>query len=139
MNTRNVLVLVVFVSLACQLHAQGTPTIKREEAKPTNPGSGSEMYASYCAACHGPTAKGNGPAAPALKKQPADLTLLSKKNGGKFPSMQVMNTIKGSDVLSHGSRDMPIWGKIFSEMDDQPTTELRVYNLTQFIESLQQK
>jgi mono/diheme cytochrome c family protein len=32
-----------------------------------------EMFKTYCAACHGLEGKGNGPAAPALKKEPANL------------------------------------------------------------------
>ena len=35
--------------------------------------SGKQMFSSYCAVCHGADAKGNGPAASALKTPPADL------------------------------------------------------------------
>ena len=38
-----------------------------------------------CAVCHGDDGKGNGPYAPELKAQPADLTQLAKKNNGAFP------------------------------------------------------
>ena len=41
--------------------------------------NGKQMYVSYCAPCHGVDGKGNGPVAAALKKQPADLAVLSKK------------------------------------------------------------
>jgi mono/diheme cytochrome c family protein len=40
------------------------------------------MFRSYCAVCHGLDAKGSGPAAPALKMEPADLTTLAKENQG---------------------------------------------------------
>jgi len=33
----------------------------------TSPTSGKQMFTSYCAPCHGVDAKGNGPAAAALK------------------------------------------------------------------------
>ena len=48
--------------------------------------SGGQMFLSYCAPCHGKDAKGGGPMAPALKATPSDLTTLSKRNNGKFPT-----------------------------------------------------
>ena len=56
---------------------ESTTKIKKVPANPTSAGSGKEMFDAYCASCHGVDGKGNGPAAPALKKQPADLTLLA--------------------------------------------------------------
>ena len=50
-----------------------------------SPADGRAMFGEYCATCHGTEDKGNGPAAGALKKTPADLTLLAAHNGGKFP------------------------------------------------------
>jgi mono/diheme cytochrome c family protein len=134
-----VFVVSLFLGIASHLYAQDKPTIQRAPAKFTDPSSGVEMYTSYCAACHGATGKGNGPAAVALKKQPADLTQLAKKNGGKFPDLSVSNTIRGSDVAAHGSRDMPIWGQIFTDMQDARMATLRIHNLTDYVRSLQAK
>src|SRR6516165_8511294 len=68
----------------------------------------------YCAQCHGMDATGDGPVAPALKKKPANLTLLSKNNGGVFPEQEVRDFIDGTKTsASHGSRAMPIWGDAF--------------------------
>ena len=64
-------------------------TIQHVPMKPTSPVSGKEMYTNYCAVCHGTEGKGNGPAAEALKTPPSDLTVLSKKNGGKYPALKV--------------------------------------------------
>jgi hypothetical protein len=91
--------------------------------------------------CHGNDAKGSGPAAEALKKRPADLTQLSRKNGGAFPELHVMNYIKGQDVVAaHGNRDMPIWGQIFSQMSgNQDLVQVRVYALLKYIETFQAK
>jgi mono/diheme cytochrome c family protein len=100
------------------------------------------MYIAYCASCHGKDGKGDGPAASAMKSAPADLTLLAARNGGKFPENHVVQIIKGdSDSASHGSRDMPVWGPIFRAMGTQSdgVAQLRVRNLTKYIESLQQK
>ncbi len=68
----------------------------------------------YCAQCHGMDGTGNGPVAGALKKKPANLTLLSKNNGGVFPEKEVRDFIDGTKTsAAHGSRAMPIWGDAF--------------------------
>jgi mono/diheme cytochrome c family protein len=57
--------------------------------------SGAELYATFCAACHGATGRGDGPAAAGMSPAPADLTRLSAANGGTFPLVQVMGKIYG--------------------------------------------
>ena len=39
-----------------------------------NPAKGKELYAKHCAGCHGPTGKGDGPAAKAINPKPNDFT-----------------------------------------------------------------
>ena len=117
-------------------------TMKKVPARYTSPASGQEMYKDYCASCHGVDGKGNGPAAPALKVALPDLTQLSKKNDGKFPENRVAQVIQGdSRMASHGSKDMPIWGQTFLSIDqhDHAMMSLRVKNLTDYIEKIQQK
>jgi len=76
--------------------------------------SGKLQFRQYCAQCHGMDATGDGPVAPALKKKPANLTLLSKNNGGVFPEDEVRDFINGTKTAeSHGTREMPIWGYAF--------------------------
>jgi hypothetical protein len=59
-------------------------------------------------------ATGDGPVASALKKKPADLTVLAKKNGGVFPEPEVRELIAGTKIsAAHGTREMPIWGNVF--------------------------
>jgi len=116
--------------------------IKKAPVTYTNPTSGSEMFGTYCAVCHGIDGKGTGPAATALKKPPADLTMLSKKNGGKFPNLRVTNFIKGdpSATEAHGSRDMPMWGNVFKSVSSgDAVVDLRVKALEDYIAGLQQK
>jgi mono/diheme cytochrome c family protein len=137
--------LIVFTCMVAaqdQTKDQPKTTIQHVTVKPTSPASGKEMYTSYCAVCHGPDGKGGGPAASALKTPPADLTLLSKNNGGKFPSMKVTSTILGtSDLPAHGSKEMPVWGALFHSMSGGHESEVqqRVANLTHYIETLQAK
>jgi mono/diheme cytochrome c family protein len=102
---------------------------------------GPDLFRAHCAACHGSDATGSGPLASALKAKPADLTALAKNNGGQFPSSRVRKTITGDDVLaSHGSREMPIWGPIFHQIEaDQDFGNVRLKNLLKYVESIQQK
>jgi mono/diheme cytochrome c family protein len=96
------------------------------------------MFQSYCAACHGKTAKGDGPAAVALKKAPADLTKINARNGGKFPEVKVKRYIEGLDeVAAHGTRDMPMWGPLFRDLS-RDTAQIRVQALSDYLKSLQQ-
>ena len=124
------------------LPAQETATkIKKVPAKATSAASGKEMFVAYCASCHGLDGKGNGPAAPALKNQPGDLTLLAQKNGGNFPTMRVMSSIRDVTQNVHGSKDMPVWGPVFRALSkgDQAQVQLRITNLTHYVESMQVK
>jgi mono/diheme cytochrome c family protein len=71
-------------------------------------------FQNYCAVCHGVDAQGTGPMAKYLKLEPANLTLLAKKNGGEFPFWQVYRVIDGREGREgHGTREMPIWGDRF--------------------------
>ena len=121
---------------------QSTPAQSpgNEDAIPvTRSFSGVEMYKTWCASCHGLLGKGDGPAAAALKKAPADLTQLAKKNGGKFPMEKVRNYIDGAkEVASHGSRDMPVWGSFFLRLGQDDVT-YRIVTLSNYVASLQVK
>lgn len=120
--------------------ATGVPTVKRTVAPNIRPDSGVEMYKAYCAACHGVDGKGRGPAAPAMKVMPTDLTTLAAKNGGKFPVKDVEDVLRfGSALPSHGSADMPTWGTTFRVMGDEAITQMRIANLITYMESLQAK
>lgn len=100
---------------------------------------GPDLFRAYCASCHGIDAKGNGPAAASLKTKPADLTVLTEKNRGTFPEARVRKIIMGDDVIaSHGSREMPIWGPIFHQIEeDIDRGNVRLQNLVQYLESIQ--
>jgi len=117
------------------------PKVERTPIPENNETSGATLYHSYCATCHGQNGKGNGPAASALKTTPTDLTLLAKNNGNKFPSDHVQSVLSNeSEYSSHGSKDMPIWGPIFSRMGTEKNMRaLRVHNITEYLKSIQAK
>jgi mono/diheme cytochrome c family protein len=115
--------------------------IKKEPIQPSSASSGAKMFKQYCAVCHGPTGKGDGPAASALKQAPADLTTLAKRHDGKYPDDYVANVLRnGVKAPAHGDAEMPVWGPLFSSMDqNQALVDLRIANLTKYIKSLQAK
>ena len=123
-----------------------TPTKKQEKTKEQLEQliysvKGPDLFQAHCAPCHGSDAEGGGPAASALKAKPADLTVLAKNNGGQFPLARVRKTIMGDDILAtHGSREMPIWGPIFHQIEsDQDFGNVRLQNLVKYLETIQQK
>ena len=102
---------------------------------------GPALYKAYCAVCHGPTGAGNGPMANSLKVQPSDLSRIARRNGGTFPRMRIERIILGEEgVTEHGTREMPLWGPIFSQVtSDQDLGRVRVDNLARYIEGMQKK
>jgi mono/diheme cytochrome c family protein len=133
--------LLVAVVLICSVGAMAQE-IKKVPIQPTSSASGKEMFNSYCAVCHGSDGKGGGPAASALKVPPANLALLSKNNGGKFPSNHVASVLGGeADLSAHGNKEMPVWGPLFRKLSQGNEAEVqqRIANLTKYVESLQAK
>ena len=113
-----------------------------EEARLIESLEGPALFQAYCAPCHGKDGKGGGPVASELKVTIPDLTRISQKTDGKFPSDRVQRIISGDEpgMAAHGSREMPTWGPIFNQIAwDQDLGRLCIYNLTKYLESLQQK
>ena len=113
------------------------------EAAPTD---GAVLYQSLCAVCHGVEAKGDGPAAAALKQLPPDLTMLSARNDGEFPAKKVNMAIREGGASAHGSAEMPVWGPALTDVRiDRKVSEretralMRIENLTKYLESIQTK
>ena len=105
--------------------------------------AGHDLFAFYCATCHGRTGTGDGPVAAALKSPPPDLTRLARRNDGTFPRQRVEAFVtNGGDVLSpaHGSADMPVWGPVFRGLDPSDAlVKVRIANVVTYIESIQVK
>jgi mono/diheme cytochrome c family protein len=107
---RTVLAAVI-VGLGGLAHAEGD--VVQGDAM-----AGEALYQAHCAVCHGLEARGDGPMAPVLLVQPADLRALVARHGGVFPLERVAARIDGRDPLvSHGS-DMPVYGRFFEEGRD---------------------
>ncbi|MFO7305847.1 MAG: cytochrome c [Gammaproteobacteria bacterium] len=107
--------------------------------------SGAQLYMQLCASCHGRDAKGDGPAAAALKVAVPDLTRLAWRDGGEFPREDVRRAIDGRmEFRAHGSRDMPVWGIRFVDLSSNDVTGERakadamIDRLVSYLESIQQ-
>jgi mono/diheme cytochrome c family protein len=102
--------------------------------------SGGDLFRFYCAPCHGAGGSGDGPVSASLKKQPPDLTRITARNGGHFPSEDLQRFVAGDErlVAAHGSREMPVWGPIFQSLEPHDRlTRIRIENVVKFIESIQ--
>lgn len=137
------IVMAMVVATATAVWAQdAAPEIKHVPIKQTSPASGTEMYKTYCAVCHGVDGRGNGPAAEALKVPATDLTMLATRNGGKYPSLKVSAILRGENPLAaHGTKEMPIWGNLFWNLSGghESEVEQRISNLNRYLESIQKK
>ena len=137
-----VILLIISALAPAQTPAQTPPVVKHVAITNAPANSGQEMFNSYCAVCHGKQAKGDGPAASAMKAAPTNLTTLAQKSGGKYPAAHVASVIRGQATLpSHGSEDMPVWGRLFSSISQghEAQVQQRVANLVEYIGTLQAK
>jgi hypothetical protein len=77
--------------------------------------TGPQLYAKFCASCHGAEGRGDGPVAPTLNIEVPDLTRLARRPDDPFPAEQVRRIVDGREVpAAHGARRMPVWGYEFA-------------------------
>jgi mono/diheme cytochrome c family protein len=77
--------------------------------------SGEDLYLKFCASCHGAKGRGDGPVSSQLKVEVPDLTLIARRQGGRFDRDKLEKIIDGRFlVAAHGTRTMPVWGEDFS-------------------------
>lgn len=116
---------------------------------------GQREFSSNCASCHGADAKGRGPVAGFLTRNPPDLTQISRSNGGVFPMERLYRVIDGTELPEgslpgpHGSREMPIWGRDYRVRDAEYYVDVpynadglvrgRILALLEYLHRLQQR
>ena len=133
---RHVFMAVAVFSLSTAA-AIAQPKVQQGAIKQVPASDARAMFDSYCAVCHGKTGLGDGPAAKALAKAPADLTKISARNGGTYPEVKVKRYIEGLDeVPAHGSRDMPMWGDLFRSLN-RDTAQIRIQALSDLLKGMQ--
>ncbi len=87
------------------------PTAPSQPAAPAAspaPVQADALYKQYCASCHGPDGKGNGPAAAALPVKPADHTNPAAMS--KISDAELFKAIKEGGQAVGKSPAMPPWG-----------------------------
>jgi mono/diheme cytochrome c family protein len=129
--------LVAVTFLATPASAAGP----EQSPQPRNAALGSDLYRTYCATCHGQTARGDGPLAASMRRTPPNLTEISKRHKGTYPRELVFKIIDGRErVPGHGGPDMPVWGDAFmrtSDTTDRDSVRFRIQALVDFLETLQ--
>lgn len=103
---------------------------------------GRELFRHYCASCHGWEGRGDGPVAPHLSKAPADLTQIASRRAGLFPDQEIGEIIDGRRVVgAHGTRQMPVWGRLFGRGLPPVSREVEIDNqlrlLLDYLRSIQ--
>lgn len=82
---------------------------------------GAELYKHHCAQCHGPSGKGDGKLAEALKIKPANLQKLNPKLPNYYLNIEI----------NHGKGSMPQWKDFL--------TSKQTWDLTQYVLYLSKK
>lgn len=105
---------------------------------------GHALFMQYCATCHGPSGRGDGSIAQALRTPPSDLTKIAERRDGRFPVADIMTFIDGRKaVVAHGEREMPVWGERFAEAavgstkDKDVTVNSKLRALIEYLQSIQ--
>ncbi|WP_244153722.1 c-type cytochrome [Sulfitobacter delicatus] len=101
--------LAAIASLSCALLSACT---EGSIAEPDNVREGQRVYAKECAACHGASGEGAGPASLGLDVIPPDLTGLKQRNDGYFPREFVRRFVMGRLEKDDPTSPMPDFSSV---------------------------
>ena len=114
--------------------AADPPGIKWIAAPHVDSVNGDAIYAAYCAACHGPTGRGNGPAVKYLEVQVPDLTRICERDE-HFSLAHVKFHIIERQSLQPTMAD---WKQVLrNNYTSDSFAEIALYNLIAHVEHLQ--
>lgn len=133
------------LAMAILTAGTGAGSATRATAQPLSEVVGADLYAYYCASCHGTEGKGNGPMAAYLTVKVPDLTTLARRNGGKFPLGEVVDMIDGTARPPGHGGPMPVFSSVFTRELDPETDGIsavidqqgRILTLARFVGALQ--
>ena len=132
--TRSAQLLLLAILAAAPASAQTGATEGSREG-------GKSLFRTYCASCHGESARGDGTVAIFLRRRPADLTQIAARNKGTFPADRVYQMIDGRQVVKpHGESQMPVWGDAFARSAsgaDERAIQEKIAALVAYLESIQ--
>jgi mono/diheme cytochrome c family protein len=129
--------------LALAVLALALPAVPARGDEPVLVESGRRSFERHCSACHGMNAAGEGILKPVLRVTPPDLTRIAARRGGVFPEAEIASFIDGrAFVQSHGSREMPVWGRVFSapiaeDTDGEDVVRGQLWILVEYLKSIQ--
>ena len=130
---------LLFSTGALTMAQQSQTTIKKTPIA----ASSQELFNSYCAVCHGNNAKGKWPSFSRTQSSPTGPNRLSQRHGGTYPTMYVERVLGSERQTSQ--RTEPKAAPIRKSLGfttggaNAPQTAQRIYDLNQYIESLQAK
>ncbi|MBI3989236.1 MAG: cytochrome c [candidate division NC10 bacterium] len=90
---------------------------------------GKEIYTKFCASCHGPSGRGDGPAAAALNPKPRNFA--DKKVMDALTDDYLFKVIQGGGAAVGKSPMMPPWGGALKEAD--------IHDVTAYVRTLVKK
>lgn len=127
--------LAIIVASAALSACQGEPTLFETR-------TGAQLFANHCAACHGRLGEGDGPVSAIMTTNVPNLRTLTQRSGGTFPRDNVRAYVDGRELpVSHGDRQMPVWGDIFGWGGDtehsEQLVEQRINAVIDHVESIQ--
>jgi mono/diheme cytochrome c family protein len=130
--------VVVIMGIASPAPARSVRGLAPGQAPPVD---GSSAYKVYCASCHGEYGRGNGTVAVYLRRRPADLTQIAKRNKGVFPAERIFQLIDGRQaVKAHGDSQMPVWGDAFSIAGaDEASIKTKIEAVVKHLASIQER
>ena len=134
-------VKVRLANLVAYVESLQRPGEASSQSSGTQQVTGAQLFRTYCASCHGETARGTGPLSTQMTRPVPDLTAYTVRNGGVFPGERVRQIIEGRGPAAHGDRTMPVWGAVFSRQapgtDDAAAR--RIDALVAHLRSIQQR
>ncbi len=103
--------------------------------------NGQDEFISNCAPCHGEDGRGNGHMDGTLVKAPSDLTNITKRNLGLFPSDKIADIIAGRKArAAHQSFQMPKFLGRFRQFEGKrgfDQAELKIQAIVRYLRSVQ--
>jgi mono/diheme cytochrome c family protein len=139
LHTRHVTIALIIAALLLLIAAVAA------RAQDYSGYSGAQLYARFCASCHGDKGFGDGVVASSFNIAVPDLTRIAKRQGGVYPAEKVRQIIDGRAPLRpHGTRDMPVWGYEFYAQNEAKAEALKrtdetIARLADYVESLQRE
>ena len=118
------LVLVFAAATVARAADDATAKVKAADAA-----KGAQVFAQYCATCHGPTGLGDGPVGKTLNPPPRNFQEAKFKYGNT--DQDHFDVITNGAASKGGSPLMAPWGKVIPEADR--------WALVKYVESLKKK